>query len=104
MRPPAVGLGVPSGPKRARWVSLAGRRNWSPAHKGDQVPRKIFPGLLPRLTMHSPDGRCNLAAKVGVKSGSPETALLEEAASLFDMRERTSSEVTPMNPGYRGAS
>lgn len=44
--------------------------------------------------MHSPYGRCDLAAKVSVTSGSPETAFLEEATSLFDMREGTSRSYT----------
>lgn len=44
--------------------------------------------------MHSPYGRCNLAAKVSVISGSPETALLNDAVLLFEMRGSTSQAYT----------
>lgn len=95
MRPPAVGLRVPSGPKRAPWVALAGRRNWPPAHEGDQVPQKIFLGCYQgsRCTRCSPRTvAATWLLRFPVISGSPETALLRERCLIVrDAREHFAS-------------
>lgn len=95
MRPPAVGLRVPSGRKRAPWVALAGRRNWPPAQKGDQVPQKIFLGCYQgsRCTRCSPRTvAATWLLRFPVISGSPETALLGGRCLIVrDAREHFAS-------------
>lgn len=54
--------------------------------------------------MHSPYGRCNLAPQVSIIPGPPETALLQQAILLFEMREKHFANLHLRAPACRAVS
>lgn len=64
---------------------------------------KDFSRLLPRLTMHSAYGRCNLAAHVSILPQSPLKQHFWRTLPHCSRCERGPREFTPVGPGCRGA-